>query len=144
MAPPLIVNKAQADDIVEIKKLDEKTIAGTGSHLIRHYIEIRGLGILNIRDIYGIRSVRNRKKIELIVSLEEWNLSSDYDRSGIDENFYEIMGVMVPHIVLPVRPGRNIPIIVETAALNQRLKKMGVHSARELDTKIQNWMKTEN
>ncbi len=132
-----------ADDIVEIKKLDENTIAGTGSHLIRHHIEIRGLGILNIRDIYGIRSVRNRKKIELIVSLEEWNYMADYDRSGIDENFYEIIGVKVPHVLLPVRLGRNIPIIVETAALNQRLKKMGVHSARELDAKIQNWMRME-
>lgn len=133
-----------ADDIVEIKKLDDTTIAGTGSQLIRHHIEIRGLGILNIRDIYGIRSVRNRKKIELIVSLEEWSHSSDYDRSGIEEVTYEILGVKVPHILLPVRPGRNIPIIVETAALNQRLKKMGVHSARELDVKLQNWMKMES
>jgi HPr kinase/phosphorylase len=68
---------------------------------------------------------------------------ADYDRSGIDENFYEIIGVKVPHVLLSVRPGRNIPIIVETAALNQRLKKMGVHSARELDAKIQNWMRME-
>jgi HPr kinase/phosphorylase len=133
-----------ADDIVEIKKVDDFLIMGSGSNLIRHHIEIRGLGILNIRDIYGIRSVRNRKRIELIVSLEDWDETKTYDRLGIDERVYTIIDVEVPHIIVPVRPGRNIPVIVETAALNLRLKKMGVNSAKELDQKLQDWMKSGN
>jgi HPr kinase/phosphorylase len=133
-----------ADDIVEIKRVEETMLIGSGSPLIRHHIEIRGVGILNVKDIYGIRSVRNRKRIELVVSLEEWNNSRSYDRLGIDENFYSILDLELPHITIPVRPGRNIPIIVETAVLNQRLKKMGVHTARELDQKLQDWIKMES
>jgi HPr kinase/phosphorylase len=133
-----------ADDIVEIKKIDDSLIMGSGSNLIKHHIEIRGLGILNIRDIYGIRSVRNRKRIELVTSLEDWDETKTYDRLGIDERRYNILDVEVPHIIVPVRPGRNIPVIVETAALNLRLKKMGVNSAKELDQKLQDWMKSGN
>jgi HPr kinase/phosphorylase len=133
-----------ADDLVEIKKVDDLLIMGSGSNLIRHHIEIRGLGILNIKDIYGIRSVRNRKRIEIIVSLEDWDESKTYDRLGIDERTYAVLDVEVPHIIVPVRPGRNIPVIVETAALNLRLKKMGVNTAKELDQKLQDWMKTGN
>jgi HPr kinase/phosphorylase len=131
-----------ADDIVEIKKVDDFLIMGSGSNLIKHHIEIRGLGILNIRDIYGIRSVRKRKRIELVASLEDWDETKTYDRLGIDERRYNILDVEVPHIIVPVRPGRNIPVIVETASLNLRLKKMGVNSAKELDQKLQDWMKT--
>ena len=133
-----------ADDIVEIRRVDDFLIMGSGSNLIRHHVEIRGLGILNIRDIYGIRSVRNRKRIELVASLEDWDETKVYDRLGIDESTHQILDVEVPHIIVPVRPGRNIPVIVETAALNLRLKKMGVHSAKELDKKLQEWMKPGN
>ena len=133
-----------ADDLVEVKKVDDFMIMGSGSNLIRHHIEIRGLGILNIKDIYGIRSVRNRKRIELVASLEDWDETKVYDRLGIDEKTYALLDVEVPHIVVPVRPGRNIPVIVETAALNLRLKKMGVNTAKELDQKLQEWMKSGN
>jgi HPr kinase/phosphorylase len=133
-----------ADDLIEIKKIDDLLIMGSGSNLIRHHIEIRGLGILNIKDIYGIRSVRNRKRIEIVVSLEDWDENKTYDRLGIDERTYSILDVEVPLIIVPVRPGRNIPVIVETAALNLRLKKMGVNTAKELDQKLQDWMKSEN
>jgi HPr kinase/phosphorylase len=133
-----------ADDLIEIKKIDDLLIMGSGSNLIRHHIEIRGLGILNIKDIYGIRSVRNRKRIEIVVSLEDWDETKTYDRLGIDERTYSILDVEVPLIIVPVRPGRNIPVIVETAALNLRLKKMGVNTAKELDQKLQDWMKSEN
>lgn len=132
-----------ADDIVEIKRIQESFLIGTGSSLIRHHLEIRGLGILNVRDVYGISSVRNHKRIELIVSLEIWDESRNYDRLGIDEQYYKILDIDLPHVTIPVRPGRNIPIIVETAALNQRLKKMGIFSARELDKKLQEWMNME-
>jgi HPr kinase/phosphorylase len=132
-----------ADDIVEIRKIDESLLMGYGSEVIRHHMEIRGLGIINVKDVFGIRSVRNRKRIELVVLLEEWASGKEYDRLGIDENKYSILDMDVPFITVPVRPGRNIPIIIETAALNQRLKKMGVYSARELDNRIQHWMMME-
>ncbi len=131
-----------ADDIVEIRKIDESLLMGSGSEIVRHHLEIRGLGIINVKDLYGIGAVRNRKRIELVVLLEEWDASIYYDRLGIDESYYTIMEINVPYITVPVRPGRNIPIIIETAALNQRLKKMGVYSAQELDERIQEWIKT--
>jgi HPr kinase/phosphorylase len=132
-----------ADDIVEVRKIDESLLMGSGSEIIRHHLEIRGLGIINVKDLYGIGAVRNRKRIELVVLLEEWDSSKYYDRLGIDEKRYSILELEVPFITVPVRPGRNIPIIIETAALNQRLKKMGVYSAQELDTRIQEWIKTQ-
>jgi HPr kinase/phosphorylase len=133
-----------ADDMVEIQKINESLLMGSGSDIIKNHIEIRGLGIINVKDIFGIRSVRNRKRIELVVQLEEWVEGKEYDRLGIDEQKYTIFDIEIPCITVPVRPGRNIPVIIESAALNQRLKKAGVYSARELDMKIQNWLKMEN
>jgi len=133
-----------ADDMVVIKKIDEYLLMGTGSPVLKHHMEIRGLGIINIREIFGIRSVRNRKRIELVIFLEEWDSSKEYDRLGLEDEKYSIHDLEVPNIYIPVRPGRNIPIIVETAALNQRLKKLGIYSAKNLDKEIQEWIKTEN
>lgn len=132
-----------ADDIVEIRKIDERYLQGSGSDIIKHHMEIRGLGIINVRDVFGIRSVRNRKRVELVAELEEWKSDKEYDRLGIDEQTYTILDLEIPFITIPVRPGRNIPVIIETAALNLRLKKMGVFSARELDQKIQDWLKSK-
>ncbi len=132
-----------ADDVVEIKKIDESLLMGSGSEIIKHHLEIRGIGIINVRDIFGIGSVRNRKRVELVVHLEEWDSNREYDRLGMDEQKYSILDIDISYIVLPVRPGRNIPIIIETAALNQRLKKMGIYSSRELDDRIQNWIKSQ-
>ncbi|MCX7677653.1 MAG: HPr(Ser) kinase/phosphatase [Spirochaetes bacterium] len=132
-----------ADDIVEIRKIDESLLMGSGSEIVRHHLEIRGLGIINVKELYGIGAVRNRKRIELVVLLEEWDASKYYDRLGIDEHYYTILDINVPFITVPVRPGRNIPIIIETAALNQRLKKMGVYTAQELDARIQEWIKRQ-
>ena len=125
-----------ADDMVNIKKINRSFLRGTGSTLLKHNMEIRGLGIINIREIYGASSIGVDKKIDLVVHLEDWDSSKTYDRLGLDDVTIEILDVKVPFITLPVRPGKNIPIIVETAALNQRLKKMGIHSARELDSQI--------
>lgn len=133
-----------ADDLVEIKKIDESMLMGSSSDLIRHHMEIRGIGILNVRDIFGIRSVRNRKRIELVAELQEWVADNHYDRLGLEEQVHSILDIDVPYIVVPVRPGRNIPVIIETAALNQRLKKMGVFSAHELDRRIKEWIAREN
>ncbi|HOW81334.1 MAG TPA: HPr(Ser) kinase/phosphatase [Spirochaetota bacterium] len=132
-----------ADDMVEVKKIDESLLMGSGSPILRHHMEIRGLGIINVRDIFGIGSVRNRKRVELVALLEEWDSAKEYDRLGMEEQMYSILDLDVPFLTIPVRPGRNIPIIIETAALNQRLKKMGIYSARELDEKIQNWIRSE-
>ncbi len=132
-----------ADDVVEIQRIDDLFLFGTSSEIISHHMEIRGLGIINVRDIYGIASIRNRKRIEFAVMLEEWNETKEYDRLGLDEQKHTILDIDIPIITVPVRPGRNIPIIIETATLNQRLKKMGIHSAKELDIKIQGWTRKE-
>jgi HPr kinase/phosphorylase len=132
-----------ADDMVIVKKIDESLLMGAGSEILKHHIEIRGIGIVNVREIFGIRSVRNRKRIEMVILLEEWDSAKEYDRLGLDEKKYNILEIEVPYITVPVRPGRNIPVIIETAALNQRLKKIGINSARELDEKIKKWIMTE-
>ncbi|HOP29336.1 MAG TPA: HPr(Ser) kinase/phosphatase [Spirochaetota bacterium] len=132
-----------ADDMVIVKKIDESLLMGAGSEILKHHIEIRGIGIVNVREIFGIRSVRNRKRIEMVILLEEWDSGKEYDRLGLDDKKYNILDIEVPYITVPVRPGRNIPVIIETAALNQRLKKIGINSARELDEKIKKWIITE-
>ncbi len=132
-----------ADDMVEVKKIDESLLIGTGSPVLTHHMEIRGIGIINVREIFGIRSVRNRKRVELVVTLEEWDNSKEYDRLGLEDTMYTILDIDISSVVVPVRPGRNIPIIVETASLNQRLKRVDIHSARELDENIQDLLKSE-
>jgi HPr kinase/phosphorylase len=129
-----------ADDMVEIRRLSESYLIGSCSDLLRHHMEIRGLGILNIKDLFGVGSVRDHKLIELIINLREWEEEGDYERTGIEQSTEEILGVSVPLIEIPVKPGRNIPIIVETAAMNQRLRKMGKNSAKEFSNKLTNYI----
>ncbi|MDZ4726704.1 MAG: HPr(Ser) kinase/phosphatase [Leptospira sp.] len=129
-----------ADDMVEIRRLSESYLIGSCSDLLRHHMEIRGLGILNIKDLFGVGSVRDHKLIELIISLKEWEEEADYERTGIEQSTEEILGVPIPLIEIPVKPGRNIPIIVETAAMNQRLRKMGKNSAKEFSNKLTNYI----
>ncbi|MCZ8342849.1 MAG: HPr(Ser) kinase/phosphatase [Leptospira sp.] len=131
-----------ADDMVEIRRLSESYLIGSCSDLLRHHMEIRGLGILNIKDLFGVGSVRDHKLIELIINLKEWEeqSSGDYERTGIEQSMQEILGVSIPYIEIPVKPGRNIPIIVETAAMNQRLRKMGKNSAKEFSNKLNNYI----
>ncbi len=131
-----------ADDAIEIKKIDESAlIGGASSPILKHHMEIRGIGIINVKDIFGIRSVRDNQSIDFITNLEEWDSEKVYDRLGLDEQTYNILGIDVPYMVVPVKPGRNIPILIETAALNQRLKYFGIYSARELDKNLQEMMK---
>lgn len=129
-----------ADDMVEIRRYSESYLIGTCSDILSHHMEIRGLGIINIKDIFGVGSVRDSKLIELIINIEEWSEDVDYDRTGLDEETDEILGVKVPFLKIPIKPGRNIPIIVETAAMNQRLKKMGTFGAREFNNKLTNYI----
>jgi len=125
-----------ADDIVELRRDLRRSIYGSGPDIIKHHMEIRGLGILNIKDLFGIAAVRDNKKVELVVELVEWNEEEEYDRLGVDEQAYSILEVTIPLVRLPVRPGRNMTSIIEVAARNQLLKVRGHHSAREFQDRL--------
>jgi len=125
-----------ADDIVDIKRKQGGSVYGSGSEIIKHHMEIRGLGIINVKDLFGVASVRERKKIEMVCELVEWEDKVEYDRLGIEEQRYSILEIEVPLLVIPVRPGRNLTTIVEVAARNHLLKLQGHHSALEFQEKL--------
>lgn len=125
-----------ADDIVNIKKRPPATLYGMGSEIIKYHMEIRGLGIINIKDLFGIASIRDRKLIEVVVELEDWNPRADYDRLGVEEQQYTLLDVHLPYMRIPVRPGRNLSTIIEVAARNQLLKLAGHYSAREFQEQL--------
>ena len=133
-----------ADDIVEIACLNGNSLIGQGANkYIGHHMEIRGLGIINITQLFGVGAIRERKEVQIIVKLEEWDAGKSYDRLGTDQKTMDILGVQVPLLEIPVRPGRNIPIIIETAAMNERLKSMGVFSAKEFNKNVLRWLETD-
>jgi len=119
-----------ADDTVEIRRRAETILIGTCPELTRHHMELRGLGLINVKDLFGIASTRSSKRVELAVQLERWDPTREYERLGLDDEFYEILGLRVPLIRMPVAPGRNIAILVEVAARNQLLRARGHHAAR--------------
>ncbi len=121
-----------ADDAVEIKKTGTKTIVGSAPENIRHFIELRGIGIINARRIFGMGAVKLAEKIDMVIQLEPWDSEKVYDRMGMDNEYTEILDVKVPYTVIPVKPGRNLAVIIEVAAMNNRQKKMGYNAAREL------------
>lgn len=125
-----------ADDIVNIRRRGTGLVVGSGAGIIRHHMEIRGLGIINIKDLFGISSVREAKKIELVIELVEWDENQEYDRLGLDEEHYRVLDVDTPKLRLPVRPGRTMATIIEVAARNQLLKLQGHHSAREFQERL--------
>lgn len=125
-----------SDDIVRIKRAKGSTLEGHGVELTRHHMEIRGIGIINVANLYGAFCVRDRKRVDLIVKLEVWDDQNFYDRIGAEEKTCEILGIKVPHSVLPVKPGRDVVLLIEAIALNFRLKKMGYHSARDFRSKL--------
>jgi len=134
-----------ADDIVEIRCVNGSILMGQGANkVIGHHMEIRGLGIINITHLFGVGAIRDKKQIQLVCGLEEWDSNKIYDRVGTDELATEILGVRVPKLEIPVKPGRNVPIIIETAAMNERLKKMGYHSAQEFNQNVLRWLESEN
>src|SRR5438876_122009 len=120
-----------ADDIVDLKRRQGGSVHGSGSEIIKHHMEIRGIGIINIKDLFGVSAVRERKKVEMVVELVEWDDKVEYDRLGVEEQKYTILDIEVPLLVIPVRPGRNLTTIVEVAARNHLLKLQGHHSANE-------------
>ncbi len=125
-----------ADDAVSIHRRGAETIWGQGNRLLQHHIELRGLGILNIRDLYGVVAVRDRKRIDLVAELVMWSEDDEYDRLGLEERRFPILDVELPLITVPVRPGRNMGAIIEVAARNQLLKSMGTHSARDFQKRL--------
>ncbi|MBN1383881.1 MAG: HPr(Ser) kinase/phosphatase [Elusimicrobia bacterium] len=133
-----------ADDVVNIKRRPGDVLVGRGEELIRHHMEIRGVGIIDIRNLFGIFSVMDFAKIELIVQLEPWTGAREYERLGLDEKYTEILGVRIPEVTMPVKPGRNIAAIIEVAAMNQRLKLRGYHAAQDLNRRLIEKMKEES
>src|SRR3954449_7875538 len=125
-----------ADDTVEVRRRQETILIGTCPDLTRHHMELRGLGLINVKDLFGIASTRSSKRIELVVQLERWDSTQEYERLGLDDVFFEILGLRVPLIRMPVAPGRNIAILVEVAARNQLLRARGHHAARELAERL--------
>lgn len=132
-----------ADDVVELKNVDDKLI-GRSPDNIRHFMEIRGLGILDIRRLYGVGAVKTETDIDMVVDLEDWDDNVEYDRLGLDQEYIEIMGVKVPRMVVPVKPGRNLAMIIEVAIRNNRQKRLGYNSALELTTRLYNDINPEN
>lgn len=132
-----------ADDLVEIKRVSGNILIGQGSNtFLAHHMEIRGLGIVNITHLFGVGAIRDTKHVELVVNIEDWDDDKSYDRLGFTETTDEILGVHVPSLLIPIKPGRNIPIIIETAAKNERLKKMGYYSAKEFNQRTIRWLET--
>ncbi len=121
-----------ADDAVEIRRVSSKTLVGSAPDNIRHFIELRGIGIVNARRIFGMGSVKVTEKIDMVIQLEQWNNEKVYDRMGLENEYMDILGITVPMLTIPVKPGRNLAIIIEVAAMNNRQKKMGYNAAQEL------------
>ena len=121
-----------ADDAVEIKRVSKRSLIGSSPENIRHFIELRGIGIINARRIFGIGAVKVSEKIDLVINLELWNSKKVYDRMGMDDEYMEILGIEIPVVTIPVKPGRNLAVIIEVAAMNHRQKKMGYNGAQEL------------
>ncbi len=133
-----------ADDAVEIKRVSAISLVGSAPEIIRHYVELRGIGIIDVRRIFGMGAVKTSEKIDLIIKLEAWVQGKMYDRFGLDSEYTEILGINVPSITIPVRPGRNLAVIIEIAAMNNRQKKMGYNTAVEFNKKLMGQFNDEN
>ncbi len=125
-----------ADDAVEIKRVSATALVGRAPEIIRHYVELRGIGIVDVRRLFGMGAVKESEKIDLVINLETWQNDKAYDRLGLDEQTTEILGINVPSIVLPVSPGRNLSVVIEVAAMNNRQKKMGYNTAEEFNKRL--------
>ena len=132
-----------ADDAVEIKKVSEKTLVGSAPEMIRHYVELRGIGIVDIRRLFGVGAVKDTERIDMVIQLENWVEGKMYDRLGMDDETINILGINVPSITVPVRPGRNLAIILEIAAMNNRQKRMGYNTALEFNKRLMEQMGIE-
>ncbi len=125
-----------ADDAVEIKRVSDRTLVGAAPEMIRHYVELRGIGVVDVRRLFGMGAVKDTEKIDLIIHLEPWVQGKFYDRLGMDTEYTELMGIKIPSLTIPVRPGRNLALIIEIATMNMRQKLMGFNTAEELNEKL--------
>lgn len=125
-----------ADDAVEIKRVSKRTLVGSAPEIIRHYVELRGIGIVDVRRLFGMGAVRDTSNIDLVINLEHWETGKMYDRMGLDCQTTEILGIKVPSLTIPVCPGRNLAVIMEIAAMNNRQKKMGYDTAKEFNQRL--------
>lgn len=125
------------DDVVEIRKVSDDTLVGTSPDITRHFIELRGIGIIDVKTLFGVESVKETQGIDMVIKLEDWNRDKEYDRLGLEEQYTEFLGNKVVCHSIPIRPGRNLAIIVESAAVNHRQKKMGYNAAQELYRRVQ-------
>ena len=125
-----------ADDAVEIKRVSATTLVGRAPELIRHYVELRGIGIVDVRRLYGMGSIKESEKIDIVINLEPWQEGKMYDRLGLENNTIDILGIKVPSIVIPVSPGRNLSVVIEVAAMNNRQKRMGYNTAEEFNKRL--------
>ena len=132
-----------ADDAVEIRRVSAKTLVGEAPEIIRHYVELRGIGIVDVRRLFGMGAVKNSERIDLVINLEPWVQGKMYDRLGLDNQTMDILGIEIPAITIPVKPGRNLAIILEIAAMNNRQKKMGYNTAEEFNRKLMGQMGLE-
>jgi HPr kinase/phosphorylase len=131
-----------ADDTVDIRRRAESILIGTCPELTQHHMELRGLGLINVKDLFGIASTRSSKRVELVVQLERWDATREYERLGLDDEFFEILGLRVPLIRMPVAPGRSVAILVEVASRNQLLRARGHHAARELAARLEQTLRS--
>jgi HPr kinase/phosphorylase len=125
-----------ADDITRVSLIDGQAVMGTSSELTRHHMEVRGIGIINVHQMFGVRSVRDEKRVDLIITLKVWESVPDVDRVGMDEQYLQILGVDIPHMIIPVRPGRDLARLVEVAAFQTKLKHSGYNPAKELNDRL--------
>ena len=126
-----------SDDVVEIRRVSDETIIGSAPDITRHFIELRGIGIIDVKTLFGVESVKDTQAIDMVIKLEEWDREKEYDRLGMEDQYTEFLGNKVVCHSIPIRPGRNLAIIVESAAVNYRQKKMGYNAARELYNRVQ-------
>lgn len=126
-----------SDDVVEIKKINDHTLVGTAPDITRYFIELRGVGIIDVKTLYGVECVKEKQNIDLVIKLEDWKKDNEYDRLGLEEEYTEFLGNKVVCHSLPIRPGRNLAVICESAAVNHRQKKMGYNAAKELYRRVQ-------
>lgn len=125
------------DDVVQIQKVSDETLVGSAPDITKHFIELRGIGIIDVKSLYGVESIKETQSIDMVIKLEEWNKEKEYDRLGLENQYTEFLGNQVVCHAIPMRPGRNVAIIVETAAINYRQKKMGYNAAKELYNRVQ-------
>lgn len=126
-----------SDDVVEIRRISDDTLMGSAPDITRHFIELRGIGIIDVKTLFGVESVKNTQEINMVIKLEEWDSNKEYDRLGLEDQYTEFLGNKVVCHSIPIRPGRNLALIVETASVNHRQKKMGYNAAKELYNRIQ-------